>query len=161
MTPIVVSTSTGPGWAMVIAILTGLVLISMGNAKLLNGILKAWHTRSSEEGSITREAMRAAVEMMRGVRDSCADCRLDVISTVKKVMGAEVDKVIEDNRIEHKSTRACLQDIVAAEGREEDRTIKELQHINRTLVALSLPPQVSPPVLEPGSQVKDSAAGAP
>ena len=141
-------------------ILVGLILINLVNAQVLKRILEVWHRRFAEDGSATRVAMLTAVEMMRDVRTSCDGCRIEVLATIRGAMGEQVERVLIDNRIEHDYTRAAMHEIVEAEGREEDRTVQELQEINRTLLAL-FPQGATPPVVGVGSVVRDSAVHLP
>ena len=154
MTAVVVS------WAMVVVLLIGMALNNLVNAQVLKRILEAWHRRFAEDGNATRVAMLTAVEMMRDVRTSCDGCRIEVLATIRGAMGEQVERVLIDNRIEHDYTRAAMHEIVEAEGREEDRTVKELQEVNRTLLSL-FPQGATPPVLGVGSQVRDSSGAKP
>lgn len=144
-------------WAMVIVILLGLVMSNLGSAQLHKKILEAWHTRFSEDGKATRAAMLTAVEMMRDVRNSCDGCRIEVLATINNAMGAQVERVLMDNRIEHEDTRACMYELHKDVGREEDRTVAELKTINQTLLAL-FPQGDKPSVGGTGSAVRDSVA---
>ena len=157
MTPSIIQVASGPGWAMVIVLLVGLAAIVGIFGALLKGMLEKFHLRASEDGQITRASMLAATDTMRDIRESCTTCQQSVLVVIKTVMGEQVERAIVDNRKEHVATRACIHEVVEAEGREEDRTVKELQEINRTLSSL-VPQGDSPPVLGVGSQVRESVA---
>ena len=142
---------------MVIVILVGLALIVLANARAMKGILEVFHKRLSEDSNSARSTMLTAVQTMRDVRNSCFDCRAEVLAAISSAMGAQVERLLADNRVEHDDTRACLEELHRDFGREGDKTAKELQTINGTLLALF--PQCSPPpVGGTGSAVRDSAA---
>jgi hypothetical protein len=79
-------------------------------------------------------------------------------------MGNASDRIRADMRTEHERTRETTRDVVTAIGREEDRTISAVKEVLAAVQRdndLSRPHNTPPPVLGPGSQVRDSAAPLP
>jgi len=144
-------------WAM----LACYVVSGLGTCGLLWWILEKQYATFREDHRDTRVFTAAAIEALRDIKNSCDRCHLATIATVKAEMGSVADKIVTSMRVEHELTRSGTRDIVAAIGREEDRTVEALTGV-RQVVDLSYDllkqRDASPPVGGTGSAVRDSAA---
>ncbi|HJX54582.1 MAG TPA: hypothetical protein VJ801_17580 [Polyangia bacterium] len=135
-----------PNWAALIGIVW-----------LLKLVLDRQYKSFRDDHRDTRVFTTAAIEALRDMRNACERCHSDIVVTVKRTMGDAADKILNSIQKEHAVTRAASGDIVAALGREEDRTIKAIKEAlaDYQHSRSNTPP---PPVLGVGSQVKDSVA---
>jgi hypothetical protein len=124
---------------------------------LLKVVLDKQYKSFRDDHRDTRVFTASAIEALRDMRNACERCHSDVVGTIKRTVGDATDTILEQIQAEHDRTRASSNDIVAALGREEDRTIKAIKEAlaDYQHSRSNTPP---PPVLGVGSQVKDSVA---
>lgn len=162
--PLIQLASYGPGWAM-LAVFAGVLLaLGVGICGLLKWILEKQYSTFRDDHRDTRAFTTKAIEALQDIRSACDRCHSDTVATVKLEMGHNADQIIDavwsaNERVMASSDKSA-RDIVTAIGREEDRTIKAIEDVLRSVQRdndLSRPhPVTPPPILGVGSQVRDT-----
>ena len=107
----------------------------------------------------TRTFTSAAIESLRDIKHACDRCLETNVATVKTEVASAMEQILAGMVIEHGATR----ELIAAIGREEDRTVEAIKGVreaiehNSELISQVLKPS---PVGEVGSQVKESVEAA-
>jgi hypothetical protein len=137
----------GPDWvALLIVVL------------LLKRILEKWYVHLREDRDDMRRFTDRAVEAMERIASGCQSCHEDLRKTVSRSTGDSEDKIVRTFREMFEPLTAVLKEILAALGREEDKTLVALEGVrnavlfNTTLLQGASPP----PVGGTGSQVRDN-----
>jgi hypothetical protein len=164
LAPLVQLASYGPGWALMAVAVAAFASVGGGIILLLKWILGKQYDSFRDDHRAMMTFISVATESMRDIKNACDHCHIDVVSTVKTEMGNASDRIRADMRTEHERTRETTRDVITAIGREEDRTISAVKEVLAAVQRdndLSRPHNTPPPVLGPGSQVRDSAAPLP
>ena len=162
--PLVQLASYGPGWALMAAAVAAFASVGTAIVLLLKWILGKQYDSFRDDHRAMMTFISVATESMRDIKNACDHCHIDVVSTIKTEMGNASDRIRADMRTEHERTRETTRDVITAIGREEDRTISAVKEVLAAVQRdndLSRPHNTPPPVLGPGSQVRDSAAPLP
>lgn len=161
--PLVQLASYGPLWALVAVFLAVGALLGGAIIAILKWVLEKQYSSFRDDRADLQAFVSKAIEKLGAIHAECRECHSDNIAWLKEVAGQSDDKVITAIWNSNERVVSIIERhnaaLTVAVGREADRTISGFREALLTQRNADLSQShviTPPPILPPGSQVRES-----